>query len=61
MKHTLALFALALLSPAAVGQSPYRVGAPAPELRLPDITGEHTLDLADLLGRKVVLFEFASW
>ena len=36
------------------------VGAPYPPLRLPTTSGE-TLDLRDLLGRKVLVATFASW
>jgi len=48
-----------LLTPAP---SPtFRVGEPLPALRLPDISGSTTVDLRDFRGRKLVLFEFASW
>ena len=54
------LLALAPLAAVTHAQSPYQVGEPLPALRLPELEGE-TLDLAQFRGRKLVLFEFASW
>ena len=39
----------------------WRKGRPLPELRLPTIDGERTIDLAELRGNKLLLIEFASW
>ena len=50
-----------VLSLPALAQSPYKVGQPLPELRLPTVDGESTIDLAQLRGKKLVLIEFASW
>ena len=60
MKASLA--ALALLAGPAAAQfgNPWKIGAPAPDLRLPTIGGE-TVALSDFRGQKVLLIEFASW
>lgn len=55
-----ALLASAAALPAGA-QGPWRVGVPLPDLRLPTIDGERTIDLAQLRGKKLVLIEFASW
>ena len=57
----LALITAFALSASTAAQSPYRVGQPLPALRLPEVGGQRTVDLADFRGRKLVLSEFASW
>lgn len=56
---------VALLSassaPSSAQSSTFRVDAPLPLLRLPEIGRERTIDLREFRGRKLVLFEFASW
>lgn len=57
-----ALIASALLVSVAAAQNlPYRVGEPLPELRLPTIDGQQTIDLAQFRGKRLLLIEFASW
>jgi len=57
-----ALIASALIaSNAAAQNTPYRVGEPRPELRLPTIDGSATIDLAQYRGKRVLLIEFAAW
>lgn len=36
-------------------------GRPTPGLELPTIDGRSTVDMATLLGRKVIVLQFASW
>ena len=60
--RTLSLLAVLLTCSAAAAQNtPYRVGEPLPELRLPTIDGQRTIDLAELRGKRLLLIEFASW
>ena len=62
MKPNLLPFvALPLLATLPSAQHPWRVGQPLPELRLPDVSGTRTVDLASFRGKRLVLFEFASW
>ena len=61
MKTLPSLTVVAALATPSAAQSAYEVGAPLLELRLPDITDASTIDLAQFRGRKLVLFEFASW
>ena len=57
-----ALIASALLAASSAAQNtPYRVGEPLPELRLPTIDGQQTVDLAQFRGKRLLLIEFASW
>ena len=57
-----ALIASALIaSNAAAQNTPYRVGERLPELRLPAIDGQQTIDLAQFRGKRLLLIEFASW
>ncbi len=55
------VLATLLVVSAASAQSPWKKGQPLPPLRLPTVTGEKTIDLAQLRGKKLVLIEFASW
>ena len=43
------------------GGGVFRQGQPLPDLELPTIDGERTINLADLGGKKVLLIQFASW
>ncbi len=56
------LFAAATSTAAAQrGGSVFRQGQPLPDLELPTIDGQRTINLADLGGKKVLLIQFASW
>ena len=50
-----------LLSSALASQTPYKVGKPLPDLRLPTIAGDRTVHLADYRGKRLLLIEFAAW
>ena len=55
---------LAIAAPTAAAQRDagvFRQGQPLPNLELPTIDGERTINLADLSGKKVLLIQFASW
>jgi len=54
-----AVLALAITSPAQ--SHAWKVGEPLPDLRLPTIDGTRTVSLAELRGKKLLVFEFASW
>ncbi len=58
---TLALVALA--SPGAMAQpkTPFEVGQPFPEIRLPSLDDGKLVSIADFRGEKVILQIFASW
>ncbi len=66
MTRTLPLVVLLLLLssapglPSAEGAEPV-VGERHPELRLPSIDGKQDLSLRALVGKKVLLIQFASW
>ena len=61
-KLLLALAGTVLLGSLASSQGgPWRAGRRLPELRLPTIDGDRTIDLAELRGKRVLLVEFASW
>ena len=63
--HRTLTFALAVAMSAsgseAFAQSPWRVGARAPHVHLPDIATGEPIDLAQFRGKKVLIAEFASW
>ena len=62
MRSTLlASMAITLLVSALSAQTPFRVGEPVPDLRLPTIDGKRTIDLAELRGKRLLLIEFAAW
>ena len=65
IQRTVALFFLfAAAAPTAAfqrGGGVFRQGQPLPDLELPTIDGERTINLADLGGKKVLLIQFASW
>ena len=52
---------LAMLTPIASSQSPWKVGTRAPHVHLPDIATGESVDLAQFRGKKVLIAEFASW
>ena len=56
-----ALAGALLASIPAAQQVPFVVGQPLPELRLPTIDGQQTIDLAQFRGKRLLLIEFASW
>ena len=64
-QHTLVgtcmLAAAASPANAQRGVGVFRQGQPLPDLELPTIDGERTINLADLGGKKVLLIQFASW
>lgn len=49
------------LAASAAGQTPYQVGQPLPDLRLPTVDGQQTIDLKDYRGKRLLLIEFAAW
>ena len=49
------------LASALAAQTPYQVGKPLPDLRLPTIEGDRTVRLSDLCGKRLLLIEFAAW
>ena len=54
--------ALAAAAPAGEGEPALaEIGDVLPDLRLPTIDGEQTIQLSDYRGKKVLLIEFASW
>jgi len=53
------LMALTITAPAQTYS--WKVGEPLPDLRLPTIDGTRTVSLSELRGKKLLLFEFASW
>ena len=59
-RFTTALALTLLAAPGLAQNTPYVVGQPVPELRLPTIEGE-TVDLASFRGKRVLLIEFAAW
>lgn len=65
LSRTLASFCLLVAAaPLATAQrntSVFQKGRPLPNLELPTIDGERTINLADLGGKKVLLIQFASW
>ena len=62
IKALFAISCVGLLAPTVFPQgSVWRKGRPLPELRLPTIDGDRTIDLAELRGKKLLLIEFASW
>lgn len=61
MRVVLLLAVLLTCSTAAAQNTPYRVGDPLPELRLPTLSGQRTIDLAQFRGKRLLLIEFASW
>lgn len=61
MKLSALLLAASLSAPALAQAPALEVGQPYPDLRLPTIDGERTLSIRDLVGKPVLLIEFASW
>ena len=59
--RTAGLVAALLAAPGVAQNTPYQVGEPLPELRLPTIDGARTIDLAQSRGKRLLLIEFASW
>ena len=57
----LAAAAVALFAADLPAQTPYRVGEPLLDLRLPTIDSERTVRLAEFRGRRLLLIEFAAW
>lgn len=49
------------LAATAAAQTPYHVGQPLPDLRLPTVDGQQTIDLKDYRGKRLLLIEFAAW
>lgn len=56
------IVAAAVLSAGLAAQStPWVVGQPLPDLRLPTIAGGDAVALSSLRGQRLLLIEFASW
>ena len=58
---TLTAAAAVFLTAGLAAQTPYGIGKPLPDLRLPTIDGERTIRLKDLRGKRLLLIEFAAW
>jgi hypothetical protein len=56
-----AVMLVSLSIASAASASPFRVGEPVPQLRLPSIEDGRPLSLAEFRGEKVMLHVWASW
>ncbi len=56
-----ALALLVLLAAAPTHAKEPKVGDRHPEIRLPTIDGKETVSLRSLVGKRVLLLQFASW
>ena len=55
-----ALMAILVIPSLSLGQQ-LRVGEPAPDFAVPSLDGKTTIRLSDFRGRRVLIFNWATW